>query len=476
MVELNTVRKNKINLADYDYKKDIENRLLMAQFSVQDVQILEEILFSSLTIPLRKLIKSLELSDDEVLTALNKLCKTGLLKIEGETILVDKEMRKYYEAQIVKFEEDFVPGMDYLQGLLKKPPIHVLPIWYNIPRTSNNIFDSVVEKYLLTPHIFQRYLSELKLHDVSLAAIAQELFTSPTLKLTSEYLIDKYALTREQFEEYMLYLEFNFVCCLGYEREGNQIQEIVTPFYEWKEYLHFLHKTQPSPITKGIQRTRPHDFSFVQDMAALLSLAKKRPLPLISYAGEKWSIDPQACHQIAVAWEGMDVASADFIPYLNKVLHKLKILKLIDAVEGKLYALEPANDWLDMRLENRALFIYRHPLNQLVIEGITTLFSSDRLVREAEKSIQRILNTGWVFFDEFCQGILVPLAEDSLIQLKRCGKSWKYSLPKYSDEELTLIKATLFEGLFEVGVVATGHVGGRACLMVTPFGHSIFGK
>lgn len=475
MVELNAVRKNKINLSDYDYKKDIDNRLLMAQFSVQDVQILEEILFSSLSISLRKLVKNLSLSDNEALDSLNKLSKTGLLKIEGELIEVDKDMRKYYESQVVKFEEDFVPGMDYLQGLLKKPPIHVLPVWYNIPRTSNNIFDSVVEKYLFTPQIFQRYLSELKFHDAALTAIMEELFASSDLKLTSEYLIEKYALTREQFEEYMLHLEFNFVCCIGYERKGELMQEIVTPFHEWREYLLFIKETEPVMIKEKVQRTRPHDFSFVQDMTTLINLIKKESLGVTSLPGKKWVLTPEAFSLATVALEEGEASSIK-PAYIDKLLSKLKLLKLVDVEQGRLCVLETANDWLEMRLENRALFIYRNPSNQLIIQDTTTLLSSDRLVREAEKSIQRIINKGWVYFDTFSKGILVPLAEDSLVKLKRIGKTWKYSLPEYTQEEQALIKASVLDGLFEVGVVAVGEVQGKTCLMVTPFGYSLFGK
>jgi hypothetical protein len=478
MIEMNSIRKNKINLSDYDYRRDIENRLLMAQFSVQDVKVLEEILYSPLTIPLRKLIKNLDLEESEVLLALDHLSKTRLFKIVDDTLVVDKDMRKYYESQISKFEDDFVPGMDYLQGLLKKPPIHVLPTWYNIPRASNNIFDSLVEKYLLTPQIFQRYLNELKLSDASISSIVQELFSSPDFKLTSRYVIEKYQLTREQFGEYMLGLEFNFVCCLGYQRKGDQIEEVITPFHEWRQYLRFLKDTEPTKMSDGLQveRRRPHDFSFVQDMGIVLTLAKKQPLNLMPFSERQWSLEKNLRTAIAAKFEGLDEEHPDFILYLNKILNKLKLLKLLDVVDGRLYALESANDWLDMRLENRALFIYRHPLNQLEGEGCPPMLCSDRLVRESEKSIQRVLNLGWVYFDDFCKGVLVPLTEESLIVLKRTGKTWKYSLPRYSDEERALLKASIFEGLFEVGIVATGHVGGRACFAVTPFGQSFFGK
>ena len=173
MVETNIFRKNKINLEDYDYQKDIQNRVLMSHFSTEDLEVLEEIVYSSQKIPISRLVDQLDKNLDKLQAILEKLAKTDLFKIEEDTVVVDKEMRKYFETQIQKFEEDFTPGMEFLQALLKKVPIHVLPNWYPIPRTSNNIFNSLIEKYLETPQTFQRYLSELNLGDPVLNGIIQ---------------------------------------------------------------------------------------------------------------------------------------------------------------------------------------------------------------------------------------------------------------------------------------------------------------
>ncbi len=212
MAELSSLRKNKITLEDYDYKQDIENRLLMSQFTSNDLEVLEEILYSSIKIPVRKLAKSVDLEESKVFVILQKLSKTGLFTFEGDSIIVDKEMRKYFEAQTLKFDPEFKPGMDFLQSLLRKVPIHVLPIWYSIPRTSNNIFDSLVEKYLLTPQIFQRYLMELNFSDHVLSGIVQDVYQAPDFKVYAKEIMEKYAISREQFEEFLLQLEFHFVC------------------------------------------------------------------------------------------------------------------------------------------------------------------------------------------------------------------------------------------------------------------------
>jgi hypothetical protein len=469
MLEGSTQRKIKISLEDYDYRQDIENRLLMSQFSSRDLEVLEEILYSSITIPVRKLMKNLDLEEEELLPILEKLSKTGLFAFEGDAIVVDKEMRKYFESQILKFDSDFKPGMEFLQSLMRKVPIHVLPIWYSIPRTSNNIFDSLVEKYLLTPQIFQRYLMELNLNDSKLMGMIEDVYSSPDFQLFGKDLIAKYGLSKEQFEEYLLFLEFHLVCCLGYKKVDEKWEEVVTPYYEWREYLTFLKETEPTPLPSSdqVERLRPEDFSFIQDMSVVLGVAKKQPLEM---KGEEPT--ESALASLAAKFEG----NTPDLSYIRKVLLKLRQLKLAEIVDQRLYALDAANDWLDMRSENRAIYLYRHPLNRLEAKGVAPHLCNEKAVREAEKSILRVLNSGWVYFDDFLRGVIAPLGEDSVVMLKKQGKTWKYCLPAYDEDQLALIHATVMDWLFEVGITSIGSHRGRECFCVTPYGQSLFGR
>jgi DNA-binding Lrp family transcriptional regulator len=478
MVELSSLRKNKISLEDYNYKQDIENRLLMAQFTSNDLEVLEEILYSSIKIPIRKLAKSVDLDEDEVSAILEKLSKTGLFVFEGDAIVIDKEMRKYFEAQISKFDPDFKPGMEFLQSLLRKVPIHILPIWYSIPRTSNNIFDSLVEKYLLTPQIFQRYLMELNFNDPIVSGIVQDVYQAPDFKIYAKDLIEKYGISREQFEEYLLQLEFHFLCTLGYEKINDEWTEIVTPLHEWREYASFLQSTEVTPISSiaKIVRFRPHDFSYIQDLSLILSMVKKQPLVLSGDKDKKMIPNKTILSSLVIKMERFDENDPAFITYVDRLISKMRQLKLADIVDNRLYALESANDFLDMRPESRAIFFYRHPLNRLISKEIPVEMITDRNLREAEKSIVRVLNSGWVYFDDFIRGVIVPLGEQSVVMLKRQGKIWKYTLPTYSEEELALIKATVLDWLFEIGVTAVGTHNGKECFCVTSFGQSLFGR
>jgi predicted transcriptional regulator len=105
------VRRHKIALEDYDFKRDIDNRLLMAQFSSTDLSVLEELLYSPITITERKLAKSLGLAEKRIEPSLEKFSSAGLISCEGEMIVIDKERSKYFETHVAKFDPDFKPGM-----------------------------------------------------------------------------------------------------------------------------------------------------------------------------------------------------------------------------------------------------------------------------------------------------------------------------------------------------------------------------
>ncbi len=437
MLELSPARKNKVTLSDYNCQQDIDYRILMSDFTALDIEVLEEILYSPLKTSSKKLARSIGCEEVDLLISLNKLSSAALISLNEETIIVDKEKRKYFEFEIHRFTPHFKPDMDFLQGLLRKVPIHILPTWYSIPRTSNNIFESIVEKYLLTPHIFTRYLMELNLGDPILNSIIKDVFSAPDFKISSSDLISKYNLIRRDFEEMILVLEFNLACCICYEKEDDHWLEFVTPFHEWHEYLRFCRATEcPVIDTKEpIQRGETSDFAFLEQISELLEKGKKK-----GFAVEK-----------------------------SHAVEKLCLTKLAEYENGKLRTLETGEGWLELSLENRALHLYRHPHNRIL-----SLSVAERHLREAEKSIKRVLHGKWVYFDDFLKGVIVPLNEQSVVMLKRSGKQWKYTLPIYSEDEKAILKATIFEWLYELGMVAVGTCQGKDCFFVTHFGRFFF--
>lgn len=444
MRELRSFSKNKVHLPDYDYKKDIQNRILISQLTHDDIRILEEILHRPSTISVPDLLRDLNMREDTVQTTFKKLEKSNLFRIEKNTIYVNKVMRKYYDQIMIIFDRTaFIPNLDFLQSLLKKVPIHILPVWYHIPRTANNIFDSLVEKYLLTPQIFDRYLKELNLGNQILTNIVEDVFSAPELKITAKEIREKYDLSQEKFEEYILHLEFHFVCCVGYEKIGDHWEEFVTPFQEWREYLLFLKSTIPSSIldTENIVLPRPGDYPFIEDLSTLLiTFTKKRTKkPLFS---------------------------KEYTNHLMRYLEQLDLVKLNEITsDGK--------DWLQLSLEKRALFLYRHLGRAALVKKYSHIVS-DKHIREVEKSLQRIIDKGWIYFDDFMKGFLVPLSENTRITLKRIGRRWKYTLPEYSPEEKTFVREKILEELYECGLIRKGKHETRECFTLSPLGKSLF--
>ncbi|MGL4348277.1 MAG: hypothetical protein ACRCSV_02305 [Chlamydiales bacterium] len=444
MRELRSSSKNKVHLPDYDYKKDIQNRILISQLTNDDIRILEEILHRPSTISVPDLLRDLNMKEDIVETTLKKFEKSNLFRLEKNTIYVNKGMRKYYDQIMIIFDRTaFIPNLDFLQNLLKKVPIHILPVWYHIPRTANNIFDSLVEKYLLTPQIFHRYLKELNLGSQILTNIVEDVFRAPGLKLTAKQIREKYSLSQEEFEEYILHLEFHFVCCVGYEKVGDHWEEFVTPFQEWREYLLFLESTIPLsiPDTKNIKLLRPGEYPFIEDLSTVL-LTYTEPKP-------KKSPFPK-----------------EYTTHLTNYLQQLDLLKL-----GKITS--DGKDWLQLSLEKRALFIYRHPGRAALIKKYSHVVS-DKYIREVEKSLQRIIDKGWLYFDDFMKGFLVPLSENTRITLKRIGRRWKYALPEYSTEEKTFVREKILNELYECGLICKGVHKTRECFTLSPLGKSLF--
>ncbi|MGE3953790.1 MAG: hypothetical protein AB7F31_01145 [Parachlamydiales bacterium] len=476
MRKLSPNRKNKINLEDYDYQRDIENRLLMSQFSTFDVEVLEEILHSSLTIHLSDLAEALGQDLLPVMEVVDKLSQTKLVKRVGEVIEVDKEMRKYYEFQILKFDDKFEPNMDFLQGLLRKVPIHALPIWYATPRTATNIFDSIVERYLATPRLYQRYLLELNFEDPVLTGIMNDVFTAPDFTLRSRELREKYHLTREEVEEVLLILEFNFICCLSYRQIGDQWKEVVTPFYEWREFLRFQRDTKPEPLPPeaAVEERRGGALPFAKDLKILLTYLLDHDLDIEEdFDAELYRIDVATLEKLAKKGEGLTLKGEELERYFSWLIDKALLLNLAELDEEKLKATDETEEWVTHPIEDQALALYRHPDNTITTVPVSPSLSNERNLREIEKALFRCAGGDWVYFDDFLKGVYAPIGERSETSLRKKGRRWAYVRPTYSPEEKAFIQAAIMERFFEAGFVSTGLLGGRSCFRVTPFGRTM---
>jgi hypothetical protein len=430
-------RKHKIVLADYNYRRDVETRLLLSELSLFGMDVLKEILNNSLKIPIYHLAETLNVLENDLLSILDKLSSAKLLKFEKGAVVVDKEMRKYFDSQILKFEEDFEPGMGYLQHLLQKVPVHVLPSWYALPKTSDDFFQTILEKFLATPKIYERYLDEILFDDRLLGPIAKKLFAAPHYFLQARDVMKEFRLSHQQFQECMLLLEFSFVCCLSYRKVEGRYEEVIVPFYEWHQYLKFRKSSAPRSIAdlQSIQRKHSQDFGFILDLTQLLKSLQDHPLELVPFEG-------------GFSLKDLNGFSS---AYCKNLIQKLLLYKLARTSEQSLYPTEISQEWLKKTLQDKALSLCKHHV-------------------QVERNLKRIIHAGWVYLEDFIRGFTGGLHQQEQVTLKNKGKRWKYVLPTYSEEDIRLIEKNLCENLFEAGIVAIGWHHGKTCLALTPFG------
>ncbi len=459
---LKNTKKTKISLPDYNFKEDIQNRLILRTLSKKSLEVLEEILFSSLQFSLESLAENLDLSIDELYPILESLAPLNLFNFDGRLITVDKDKRKYFETQITRFAEDFKPDLDFFQNLLKCLPIEVLPIWYLVPRSSNNIFQSLIDKHLLTPQIYQRYITELCSAPDLFSQIAKELFNHPDLKLNVESILKQYNLTREEFEETVLHLEFNILAFISFENG----MEILTPFCQWQEYRVFLKETTPTSLDGEVNPFRKYEYGFIQDMATLISLLENSDLEVF-FLREKDVWAPTTA--TAALIEAHIPVSKD---YSTKLINKLLILGLGVIEESYLKPTRAANEWVQIPIVQRTHVTFKHPHNFLSTQKNSSL-ATQRVIIEIQKSLTQVSSLNWLYFDDFIKSAIIPLSEEKQVSLRKVGRSWSYALPQYTKEEKEFIQYIICDWLFESGVTQIGYASNKIAFRLTTLGKSI---
>ncbi len=472
---VNPGRRSKIVLSEYNYRRDIENRLLMADFTVFEVEVLQEVLNNSLHFPIADVVEYVDADEASVVEALDRLSKIQVLSHDGTMVTVDKEMRKYYEYQIEKFDDDFVPDLEYILRGLKRVPIHVLPNWYAISRSSDDIVESIIEKHFVTPKIYRRHLLELSFDDPALHGIIEDVFAADDFKIRSKTLRDKYDLSREQFEEYMLLLEFHFVCFLSYNQVGDEWKEVVTPMHEWRQLLRFQRDSLPAPLSgEGIKEFRDGaEFVFVKDMSALLRVAEQEPLTV--QAGLRW---PRPAPGVVQAWvPSLGCDGKEDSGYLERLVSRLLMLELAEIQGEQMHVTEQGRRWLQKQPQDQAMLLYRFPLRAEDFVGVNPDFVSERNMREIEKAIRRVVDGRWLDFDAFIKSMIEPVGNAESVFLVRRGRKWAYQTPQYSEEEIQLVYLTVFHRLLEVGMVSIGEdANENPVFRVTPFGRIAIGE
>lgn len=437
----NSIKKLTTNLTGHQFHRDIEVLSFLSSLNEYEVSLMHEVLSNSLKFDLADLIETMESPLHQLIPALEKFTKTGLLRFEGSKITVDKEMRKQYEFHIERLESNFKPDLEFIQTMLSKMPAHVLPIWYDLPRASDHFFSSIIEKFLHTPKIYERYLEELIKTYPLLKEIAQEILKGNSISV--EAFQEKHQLTKAKLTEFLLALECYFVGYLGYRREDGAWKEVIFPFQEWKEFRLFCTKNQVTPI-ENVKIKGTKSFQFIEEMAQLLESSK--PIKIKKLSENK-----------------------------EKAAQKLQQVGFAEIEKETLIATEEGIAWLSHSVEDRALILYRHPQNRLAIIAEERLYQ-EKTIREVEKSLRRVMGKDWVYLDNFLKGITAAIGKHEAVALKSKGKQWRYALPTYSADEQNFIEQVIFERLFQLGLVDIAVHQDKKCFRTTAFARIVIGE
>lgn len=447
----------------YDYQKDINHALCIKKLSHKETEILEHLIYSSVSASLQKIANQTDTKIDTLLTILNKFQSIGLLKINGDTVSIDKEMRKSFEWQLEKYEDDYEPDFNTLQKNLKQVPIHVLPLWYSISRYANNIFESLIEKYLLTPQSFFRFLAELKIHHPQLVETAEKLFQSDFFEISLDNLACEYKFNENDLMKFVLLLEFNFIASLKYKKVNDGWQGFITPYKEWKEYLSFKRASCLTSIPHefAIKTTVDQNIIFVNSMSHLMieidnhkpSFANKElELPLKKVMND--SLNEKFSQMTAIALS------------LNLILIKEERLQLTPS--GK--------EWLLSTTESKNIYLYKYCFYKpFFISHIHESLYSEKVAKDVEKSLHLLVKQDWVLFDDFVRASTISFDEDPCLMLQKTGKGWRYKIPSYKEEEISSLKKIFMHWLVKFGWIEIGYFDEKNYLRLTSLGKTYFG-
>ncbi|CRX38420.1 hypothetical protein [Estrella lausannensis] len=437
-------KRNKIELSHYNFKKDIANRALLSKLNQHDIAILVEIVNGSLKISLDSLAQALDCSQESIENLAKIIEPTGLLKLEQGALSVDKDVRKYFECLLARFEEGFDPDLDHIQGLMQQVPIHVLPVWYTLPKNTDKIFPAIVEKVLHNPKCYIKHLQELPFECEAAERTIDDVHASQDLSLPSALIKEKYKLTDDAFMECMLYLEYSLLCYCVYIPKDSGFEERVVPLHEWAQLIRFQRENACNPIEKPslIERTHPSDFGYVEELTQALK---------------------------ALGKEGKDPKE----PLQKEIVSKLLSLSLIEESHGTYKVTQAGLEFTAKTPQEKAMTLYLSAMNRLRrSQGIY----SDKDIREIERCLKRIVKTGWVLLDDFLKGACASVGNMPPVTLVKKGKRWSFALPQYNEEERRFVTDCLMGFFYESALTATGSIQGKPCFTLTPFGCSIIGE
>lgn len=460
----------KIELEDFDYQSAISSRLLVEKLNTSQMHVLEEILYSPLKICIDELCDNTDTDTLQIHSILEALSPLGLFTVEGNKLLVKKDARKYFEMLIEKFADDFSPDLDYFRNLIKHVPIHSVVAWFHIPRTSNNIFNSIIEKHFLTPKTYEKYIKETLVATPEISEIAYYVINSKEDKVSCKEILEKFTLTEEQLEEKILLLEYHYIAASCYEVQGDHYEKYLSLFAEWKTWRRnsqSLSEDELSLHEDEIERMSDDEFAFIEDMSIILKICDQIDLRVAFNQKEELFFLDEDAPQLS------ELRSSD-PSYIARIINKNLLLGLCVIEEDVLRQTPPAVKWLATPLKKRTLITFKHPHNALSHKSNFSFHQHDRNIIEVQKALATVENDKWIMFDEFMERYLSLENTLKQAELKKVGRKWQFETAEYDPKEIEFIKLVVLGWLFESGMVIPGRYQNQDCFKVTSLIYELY--
>jgi len=444
--DLQFQKKHKVDLSEYTVDQDLFFRARLAELEPAITKLLIELFYLSSKTTLQKLKNALDLTEIELKYFIDKIAPFQILFCEQDCVLIDKEVKKKIECFLAKFDEDFIPGIEYFQSLLKQVPINILPTWYSLPRSCDSIFLSLKEKIFQTPAQYLRHIKEVETETYPIQPVVQALLESFAEGLTLYDLKRLTGLDGAKLDECILFLEFNFIAVLTYEdKEGRWEAKLSLP-HELKNYLKKQSVTPPftTIAQTSVVPDRGIPLTFAFDLSQVIRFAKLYPLKVLSNEGSL-KFDSKNL-------EKLEATLPCSTSYLENILQRGIELELLKIVDGYVTLHSQAEPWLLYSIEKQALSLYK-----------VLWMQKNQNAKQSEKGLSAIIDKGWVLVDE-----VIAYISSGKPVLSRGKEGFTYEI----QDEVKLTHEHL-STLFESGLIEWGQLDKSRCLRLTELGKQI---
>lgn len=448
-------KKHQVNIMDYDYLRDVNNRIFLSSLSTFDVFVLDAILYSPLHTSLEALKEYLlnqdkSVNEKQLQATLAKLQKIHLLTITSDNMIqVNKELRKYFEINIQRFEQKDVPGISLVKELFRLLPTHLLMQWYDVSNFSNNIFSSIIERYLSQAHFYMTHLTNVQGDNFLYKKILDIVFSAPDFCVNLSFLQEELGLSEQDLQASLLHLEYNLACVLSYRQSSqNSYIAIVTPFAEWRKYLF---ATSCQPMKELQEPPQENSSTYLKDFSDFVSEASRG----------------QCLDKVQQLSHSGDLA---LLPSHVKVAQRLGLIKI---EENTIQLTRSGALWSEKELAEKQTLLFQHMhfccLNNSEWHSIyinSTFEITKKVLLTLPASI-------WFSLSELINSIVPLCKRGSSATLVREHQQWQYTLPNYPESFYKFLTLMIKLHFFHSGMIKTAVMNHQEIFCVTPLGKKI---